>query len=251
MRIFRRAAAERFDQPDLPRRGVEQIACAHDARDAHLQIVHTHGELVGEHAVRAPDEKIIAPAPQLRFLRAVVPVDEGNVRIGHFQLFCRVPAHAQARLHFLRRQCPAGAAGLARLAGVRRAGGQPLGAAAVAVIYHSACGQCIQRGGVARRARALAAVLRAGAPALVPVEPEPEQVVGHEVGVVLPAPLRVEILKAEHHRPAARAHVQPRQQKGQYIAQMQPPARAGRKAAADRVIRHWSSLRFHSECIIA
>ena len=75
------------DQPDLPRRGVEQIARAHDARDAHLQIVHAHGKLVGEHAIRAPDEKIIAPAPQLHFLRAVVPVDEGNVRIGHFQLF--------------------------------------------------------------------------------------------------------------------------------------------------------------------
>lgn len=178
-------------------------------------------------------------------------VDEGDVRIRHFQLFCRVPAHAQARLHFLHRQCPAGAADLARLAGVRRAGGQPLGAAAVAVIYHPALRQSVQRGGVARRARALTAVLRAGAPALVPVEPEPEQVVGHEVGVVLPAPLRVEVLKAEHHRPAARAHVQPRQQKGQYIAQMQPPARAGRKAAADRGIRHWSSLRFHSECIIA
>ena len=101
VRVFRGLAAERFHQPDLPRRGVKQVARAHNARDAHIEIVHAHGELVGKYAVRAPDEKIIAPAPQLRFLRAVVPVDEGNVRIGHFQLFCRVPPHAQALLHLL------------------------------------------------------------------------------------------------------------------------------------------------------
>ena len=77
------------------------------------------------------------------------------------------------------------------------------------------------------------------------------EVVGHQVSIVLPAALRVEILKAEHHRPAACAHVQPCKQKCQHIAQVQPPARAGCEAAADRVIRHRSSLRFHTERIIA
>lgn len=94
-------AAERFHQPDLPRRGVKQVARAHNARDAHIEIVHAHGELVGKHAVRAPDEKIVAPVPQFGCLQTVVRVNEGNVRVRYRKLFRRAATHAQALLHLL------------------------------------------------------------------------------------------------------------------------------------------------------
>ena len=99
VRVFRGLAVERFHQPDLPRRGVKQVARAHNARDAHIEIVHAHGELVGEHAVRAPDEKIVAPVPQFGCLQTVVRVNEGNVRIRDRKLFRRAATHAQALLH--------------------------------------------------------------------------------------------------------------------------------------------------------
>ena len=101
MRVFRGLAAERFHQPDLPRRGVKQVARAHNARDAHIEIVHAHGELVGKYAVRAPDEKIVAPVPQFGCLQTVVRVNEGNVRVRDRKLFRRAATHAQALLHLL------------------------------------------------------------------------------------------------------------------------------------------------------
>ena len=76
MVILRRGIAENGEQPQLPRRGAQQIAAAHDLRHAAERIVAYDGELIGIHAVGASDDKIAAGLGEPFCLRAADTVPE-------------------------------------------------------------------------------------------------------------------------------------------------------------------------------
>ncbi len=65
------------------RRGREKIAPAHDLRYTGVDIVRHDGELIGENAVRAPENEIAALAREIFGVWAVMPVDKGNVPVRH------------------------------------------------------------------------------------------------------------------------------------------------------------------------
>lgn len=54
--VFRRCGVEQTVEIQLPRRGREKIAPAHDLRYTGVDIICHDGELIGENAVRAPGE---------------------------------------------------------------------------------------------------------------------------------------------------------------------------------------------------
>src|SRR6185503_3819157 len=60
MDVLGRGIAERLLQRDLARRGSEQVGAAHDLRYALLGIVDDDGELIGEEAVGAADDEVVA-----------------------------------------------------------------------------------------------------------------------------------------------------------------------------------------------
>ena len=62
--------AEEIEQGELARRGDEQIFPPDDLRNAHEPVVHDHGKLVGDDAVRAPQGEITAAGFQCHAERA-------------------------------------------------------------------------------------------------------------------------------------------------------------------------------------
>ena len=81
--IFRRFGAEQTVEIQLPRRGREKVAPAHDLRYTGVDIVRYDGELIGENAVRAPENEVPALAREVFGVCAVMPVDKGNVPVRH------------------------------------------------------------------------------------------------------------------------------------------------------------------------
>ena len=66
----RRFKAEQAVQPDLARRAGNEVASANDLGHARQAVIDRHGELVGENAVRAPDnENHRIPPPGSRCTR--------------------------------------------------------------------------------------------------------------------------------------------------------------------------------------
>ena len=184
-----------------------------------------HGELIGIHAVGAPQDKIAAAARQILAVRALQAVGERNVLVRHDQPPRGRLCHRGA---LCVRELPA-RSGIYRLSvgGVRRACGVELRARAVARIHQPPHPQGFKRGGIVRASPTLRRLL------LVPVQPKPQKVFAELRGVFWAAAVGVKILDAQHHFPARRAHRQPRQQRGKYVSQMHPPARARRKAPHD------------------
>ena len=76
MRIRRMLEAEKRLQIHLLGRGAKQVDAAYDGGHALLGVVDHHGELIGERAIRAPDEKISAIACKILLVAALDAVDE-------------------------------------------------------------------------------------------------------------------------------------------------------------------------------
>ena len=72
--------AEEIEQGELARRGDEQILPPDDLRNAHEPVVHDHGKLVGDDAVRAPQGEITAAGFQCHAERAEYGILKSIVR---------------------------------------------------------------------------------------------------------------------------------------------------------------------------
>ena len=117
-----------------------------------------------------------------------------------------------------------------------RTGRVQLGAGAKARVHQTPVLQLSEAGSVDLRALALVigAVRPAGAAALVPDKAQPVEVLLQQVGVDSRAALGVQILNAQHDASTPASGAEPRQQAAGQIAQMQPTAGAGGKAAGWR-----------------
>ena len=83
MRIDGQRRAQRAQDVDLARRVVDVIVAADHVRDAHVEVVDDHAEVVGRRAVRARDHEIVELG--VRYLDApldrVIPGDGAVERI--------------------------------------------------------------------------------------------------------------------------------------------------------------------------
>ena len=59
MRVHRRGGAECLEHVHLPRGVVEVIIATDDVRDAHVEVIDHHAEVVGRRAVGARDDEVI------------------------------------------------------------------------------------------------------------------------------------------------------------------------------------------------
>ena len=58
MSVLRNSIAKSFEHCNLARRGREQIPSPDDLCNAHVTVIHAHGELIGKNTVRALQIKI-------------------------------------------------------------------------------------------------------------------------------------------------------------------------------------------------
>ena len=221
----RRRKAEQPVQPDLPRCGGDQVRAAHHLGHAGDRVVHHDRELVGKHPVRPADDEIPALAREVFAVRAEHPVREADLLIRH--------AHARRRG--------------ARFALLRNLLGRQI--ATGARVDHAAVRQVRRGSRVQRRTRAEAGIQQPLFPqdgfiflvnrrALgliqdlpVPVQPQPAQVVEDQLRIAARAAQGIQILDPQQVLPALMPRAQPRQQRAQHVAEVHPPARAGRKAS--------------------
>ena len=224
--------AQQTVQIELPCRGRQQVRPAHHFGDAHAGVVHHHGQLIGKHAVRPAQVEVPAVVQQVLGVFPHAAVHKGDVLIRHphpvgrgflFALFGDLSGS----------QIPAGA-GIDDVAvrSVWRTGGVQLGTGAEARVHQPLRFQLFVLCRV--DVRALALVVRpvgaASAAALVPVQAKPVQVLLQQVGVDARTAFRIQVLNAQDDAPALALGAEPGQQAAGQIAQMQPPAGAGRKA---------------------
>ena len=194
MVILRRGIAENGEQPQLPRRGAQQIAAAHDLRHAAERIVAHNGKLIGIHAVGASDDKIAAGLGEPLCLRAAdtVPERDGDVR------HTDAPRGAAGLCGALLLRQVAAGSGIEHRAvrGMGRRGVVQLAAGAVARVDQALLLQFCKMCGIDRASRALRRHLA------VPVQPEPAEVPPQLLGIGRTAALRVKVLDAQQHTPA-------------------------------------------------
>ena len=76
MHVCRGSIAKQLLQPDLPLGGVHDVDATHDFRDALEFVVDDHGELVGDQAVAASNDKVAGFALEPLRLRTLEPVDK-------------------------------------------------------------------------------------------------------------------------------------------------------------------------------
>ena len=190
--------AQQTVQVQLPRRGGQQVRPAHHLGDPHAGIVHHHGQLIGEHAVRPAQVKVAAVPQQVLRVGAHAAVQKGDLLVRHphpvgrgllFALFGDLGGG----------QVPAGA-GIDDVAvrGVGRTGRVQLGAGTEAGVHKALRFQLFVLPGVDVRAFALVVrpVGAAGAAALVPHKTQPCKVLLQQVRVNARAALGVQILDA-------------------------------------------------------
>ena len=175
----RRAAAQRREQQQLPRRVGEMVVAADDVRDAHVAVVDDRGEVVAGHAVRAHDDEVADGVGAHRDAAADNVVDD-YLAARHVKAQGGGFAVREAPPDILRCQ-PEAAAVVARRPPLRQRRGARFGQAflrAEAVVGMAAGQQPLSRRAVALQAFALS-VGCAGASLvgpLVPVQPQPAQV---------------------------------------------------------------------------
>ena len=222
---MRRFKAEQAVQPDLTRRAGDEVASANDLGHARQAVIDRHGELVGENAVRAPDNEITAFLRQVLAVRAEHAVGKRDDLVGH--------AHARCRRTFFpfffdlrRREIPAGP-GIqhAAVRKMRRTRGVQRGPGAEARIKQPLFAQDLLVFFINRRPLGLIRHLA------VPVETEPAQIVHNEIRVAARAAHRVKILDPQQERAVLMPCAQPRKQRAQHVSKVHAPARTGRKAS--------------------
>ena len=237
VRIGGRLEAPQTQQGQLARRGHQDVAPPHHLGDAHQGIVQRHGQLVGHHAVGTAQGKIAAAVLQREGLPAQQAVLKMETSLGTAQAQAGTPPLGLAPVPLFRAQMTAGAGiGGPGIVHMGRSGQlAQLLAGAVAGIDQPGTVQGIQRGIIQGRAgtleigaarallRHVAAVGRDDAVhgrALVPVQPQPAQVLHQGTGICGARTLRVDVLHAQDQRPAGAAYRQPGQEEGPGIAQM-------------------------------
>lgn len=170
---LRHGIAQQPVQQDLPGGGGEQIPAPHHLGDAHSAVVSHHRQLIGVHAVAAPQDEVPAASGQVLGLGAVMEVRKGDGFLRHPQPQRRGAGAAFLR-HLLWGQVPAGpVVQQFPVRSVGRAGRVELGPAAEAGVHPALCLQLFQLGAV--EGEPLALVVRgvgdALVPALVPEKP--------------------------------------------------------------------------------
>ena len=184
------------------------------------------------HTIGAAQVEVAAVLQQVLGVFSHTAVREGNIFIRHHQAVGRGLLFALFG-DLGGGQVPAGA-GIDDVAvrGVGRAGRVQLGAGTEAGVHKALRFQLFVLPGVDVRAFALVVrpVGAAGAAALVPHKTQPCKVLLQQVRVNARAALGVQILDAQHDAAALAFGTEPGQQAAGQIAQMQPPAGAGRKA---------------------
>ena len=173
MAKLRHGIAQQPVQQDLPGGGGEQIPAPHHLGDAHGAVVSHHRQLIGVHAVAAPQDEVPAASGQVLGLGAVMEVRKGDGFLRHPQPQRRGAGAAFLR-HLLWGQVPAGpVVQQFPVRSVGRAGRVELGPAAEAGVHPALCLQLFQLDAV--KVKALALVVRgvgaALVPALVPEKP--------------------------------------------------------------------------------
>ena len=162
MAKLRHRVAQQPVQQNLPGGGGEQVPAPHHLGDAHGAVVGHHRQLVGVHAVAAPQDEIPAAGGQILLLGAVVEVGKGDGFLRHPQ-----PQRRGAGAAFLRHlgggQVPAGpAVQQLPVRGVGRAGRVELGPAAKTGVAQALRLQLGQLGAVEGKALALVVRERGG-----------------------------------------------------------------------------------------
>ncbi len=193
MAKLRHRVAQQPVQQNLPGGGGEQVPAPHHLVDAHGAVVGHHRQLVGVHAVAAPQDEIPAAGGQILLLGAVVEVGKGDGFLRHPQ-----PQRRGAGAAFLRHlgggQVPAGpAVQQLPVRGVGRAGRVELGPAAKTGVAQALRLQPGQLGAVEGKALALVVggVGAAFLPALVPEKAQGVQIPPGLQNVLLPGALPV------------------------------------------------------------
>ena len=227
--------AEQPLQVHLTWHGREQVATAHDLGNAHLRVVYHNDQLVGVNAIAALDEKVAAVTGERFRLVAIDAIDKrdgscGVVRIGYAQAQRRradlLPLFDLLRGQVAARACIHGRA----VACVRCAGGVELGARAEAGVGEAVR---VKLGG--RLPVQVEAIMLVDG-ALVPIEPEPSEVVYNLLRAFGVAASRIEVFDAQDHTTVLGAHGKPGYQRREDIAQMHAARRGGGEAPDRRVI---------------
>ena len=224
-----RTATQLAGKENLRWRGGEEVIAPDDLRHAHQKVVHRGGERVAR-AVWIAREREVAERPRdILFARADEDVVESHDRpLRHAEAPARRARRAGRRRGVPRGEAPAAGAGVEQLfAGMRRGlrTGHVLAAADARIGVEAG-----ERGAVDGTAFGLDVFL-------VPVEPEPAQVLDGGRSRTRLVPGMVEILHAEDDLPAAGARAQPGNHERARVAEMQSPGRARREASD--IPAHW------------
>ena len=242
-----KARCRQTQQPveiELPRGGGQQVGAAHHFGHAHPGIVHHHRQLIGKHPIGTAEVEIAAVPQQVLPVLAHTAIHKDDLFVGHPEPVSRcflLPLFG----NFGGRQIPAGA-GIDHVS-VRSmgcAGSMELGAGAETGIDQPLR---LQLGvlfliDAAAFALVIGRVRPAGAAALLPDKAEPAQILFQLVGILAGAAFGIQILDPEDDLPSLLLRAQPCQQAAGKVAEMEPPAGAGRKPPDHAAHR----LSFHS-----
>ena len=209
---------EQLLQVELLGRGAQEVHAAHHRGDALGRVVHHHGQLVGERAVRALHEEVSAVGGEVLSVGPLHLVDEGDLPIGHDEAL-RGHALLRADGALPVAQMPAGARVHRLLTAMRRRSRVQVGARAEAGVHKAALAQLVVRGPVGLRAVVLEVW------PFVPSQPQRFEVALHGIDVDGLRALGVEVLDAQHDAATLRLGHEPCRQRRKHVPRMHPPRR--------------------------
>lgn len=235
MREGRRSASEELGEQDLARRRPEQVGSADRLGDAHRDVVDDYGELVGVDAVTTLQNEVAHLRGDVLRDRALESILEGNDLIRHTQ------SDRRRTLPFPRRESGVSAEARVPRPFVFRMGRtrdpRDLGARAVAVVEEALLREVIE--GRVVPVEPLRLTVRTEAPALlralIPVEPEPPQVVELTLRRAVDDAGRIEILHPQDQRAGRLARAQPSDECRGRTPEMQIARRRRSEASPVRV----------------
>ena len=222
----RRRQAQQIIEVQLPGGGVQQVRPADHLRDPHGGIIHHHSQLVGEHPIGPPQQKIPAVCRQIFLVSAHVAVCKAPTLLRRYQSEGRGAIFAFFR--DLRRGETAAGPGIDHLPvlPVRSGGSVNLRPGTEAGINKALFPQRFQCRLV--DLRPLALVIGAGAVvpsgADVPIQPQPLEIPLHLLTVPPGTAGGIQILHPKQDPAVLLSGGEPHQQGAQKISQMQPPA---------------------------
>ena len=241
----RRRQAQQMIEIQLAGGRVQQVSAPHHLRHAHGGIIHHHSQLVGEHPVGPPQQKIPAVCRQIFLVSAHVAVCKAPTLLRRYQPEGRGAISAFFR--DLRRGETAAGPGIDHLPvlPVRSGGSVNLRPGTEAGINKALFPQRFQCRLV--DLRPLALVIGAGAVvpsgADVPIQPQPLEIPLHLLAVPPGTAGGIQILHPKQDPAVLLSGGEPHQQGAQKISQMQPPA-GGRRETPNAL--HGPSFRVNN-----